>query len=130
MLGSNELCSRQTGISKNAGLIVAFIIAGIGVGVGALLTIIRTGSIGTSTAGKLNMDCMLAIVLGGMPVFGGAKSKAYASIIGAFTVTLLSTGLLMIGVSNDILQLVRGVIFIILVIIGNKRSALLPSREG
>lgn len=130
MIGSNELCSRQTGISKNAGIITAFIIAGVGVGVGALLTIIRTGSIGTSTAGKLNMDCMLAIVLGGMPVFGGAKSKAYASIIGAFTVTLLSTGLLMIGVSNDILQLVRGVIFIVLVIIGNKRSALLPAREG
>lgn len=76
------------------------------------------------------MNCMLAIVLGGMPVFGGSKSRAYAAVIGAVTVTTLSTGLLMVGVSSTVLQGVRGVIFLLLVLAGNKRPQLLPTREG
>lgn len=130
MTGSNQTCAEQTGIFRRTCLIIAFLVAGLGVGCGALITIIRTGSITSSTCGDLNMNCMLAIVLGGMPVFGGSKSRAYAAIIGAVTVTALSSGLLMIGVSSTVLQGVRGVIFLILVLVGNKRPQLLPTREG
>lgn len=130
MTGSNQTCAEQTGIFRNTCLLIAFLVAGIGVGCGALITIIRTGSITSSTCGDLNMNCMLAIVLGGMPVFGGSKSRAYAAIIGAVTVTALSSGLLMVGVSSTILQGVRGIIFLILVLVGNKRPQLLPTREG
>jgi len=130
MTGSNEVCASQTGIFSNKCLTIAFVIAGIGVGCGALITLIRTGSVTTSTATDLNMNCMLAIVLGGMPVFGGSKSKAYAAIVGAVTVTALSSGLLMLGVSPTILQGVRGIIFLLLVLLSNKRPQLLPTREG
>lgn len=130
MTGSNPVCAEQTGIFRNTCLLIAFLVAGLGVGCGALVTIIRSGSITSSTCGDLNMNCMLAIVLGGMPVFGGSKSRAYAAVIGAVTVTTLSTGLLMVGVSSTVLQGVRGVIFLLLVLAGNKRPQLLPTREG
>jgi len=93
------------------------------------MTMIRSGNINNNTAGSLNMDVMLAIVLGGMSVFGGSKSFIYAGIIGAITVTFLNNGLLMIGVSPTILQLVRGVIFLGLVFSGQKRPQGLPSPE-
>jgi ribose transport system permease protein len=73
---------------------------------------------------------MLAIVLGGMPVFGGSKSKAFAPVIGAITVTALNNGLLMVGVSASLVQGARGIIFLLLLLLGNKRTALLPAREG
>jgi ribose transport system permease protein len=73
---------------------------------------------------------MLAIVLGGMPVFGGSKSRAFAPVIGAVTVTALNNGLLMTGVSASLVQGVRGIIFLLLLLMGNKRSQLLPAREG
>ncbi len=130
MVGSNELCASQTGIFKNKYLLIAFTIAGVGVGLGALLMLIRTASVATTSGGSLNMDCMLAIVLGGMPVFGGSKSRAYAAFIGAITVTVLNSGLLMIGVSATILQGVRGVIFLLLVLSSHKRPEGLPTREG
>ncbi len=130
MVGSNPTCAMQTGIFNNTFLLIAFLVAGLGVGCGALITIIRTSSVTSSTASDLNMNCMLAIVLGGMPVFGGSKSRAYAAIIGAVTVTALSSGLLMVGVSSTVLQGVRGVIFLLLVLLGNKRPQLLPTREG
>ncbi len=129
MIGTNPICAQQTGLFPNKYLMQAFIVAGIGVGLGAVMTIIRSGNINNNTASSLNMDVMLAIVLGGMSVFGGSKSFIYAGLIGAVTVTLLNNGLLMVGVSPTILQLVRGLVFLGLVFTGQKRPEGLPSPE-
>lgn len=129
-IGVNETCAELTGFKKSRYLFLAFVVAGIGVGLGAVMTIIRNGSITTDTAASLNMDCMLAIVLGGMSAFGGSRSYVHSAIIGAVTVTVLNNGLLMIGVSSMILQAIRGVIFIILLVLSQKRPKGLPSQEG
>lgn len=129
-LGINPECAELTGFKLNKYLFIGFVIAGIGVGFGALLTIIRNGSITNDTCASLNMDCMLAIVLGGMSCFGGNRSMTYSGIIGAVMVTVLNNGLLMMGVSSTILQGVRGVIFIILVYASQTRPQGLPSRDG
>lgn len=128
-VGSNVVCSEQTGISLKKWLMVAFVIAGIGVGLGAFLVIIRSGTITATTASSMNMDCMLAIVLGGMPIYGGSRSKSYAALIGALTVSVLNNGLLMIGVDSTVLQGVRGILFLVLVLAGSERPELLPARE-
>lgn len=129
-IGINELCAELTGFKKSRYLLLAFLVAGVGVGLGAVSTIIRNGSITTDTCSTLNMDCMLAIVLGGMSCFGGSRSNTYSAIVGAVIVTVLNNGLLMLGVSSTVLQAVRGVIFIILVCASQKRPQGLPSSEG
>jgi ribose transport system permease protein len=130
MIGANEKCAELTGLTRTRALVAAFIIAGLGAGLSALLTIFRTGSITTATGGSINTDVMLAIVLGGMPIFGGSKSRAFAPIIGAVTVTALNNGFLMAGVNASLVQGARGIIFLLLLFIGNKRVALLPARES
>lgn len=129
-IGINELCAELTGIKKSRYLLLAFLVSGLGVGLGALATIIRNGTITTDTCASLNMDCMLAIVLGGMSCFGGSRSNTYSAIVGAVIVTVLNNGLLMVGVSSTVLQAVRGVVFIILVCASQKRPQGLPSAEG
>ena len=129
-IGINDVCAELTGFKKGRYLLIAFLVAGIGVGLGALSTIMRNGTITTDTCSTLNMDCMLAIVLGGMSCFGGSRSNTYSAIVGAVIVTVLNNGLLMLGVSNTILQAVRGVVFIILVCASQKRPQGLPSRDG
>ena len=130
MIGTNNLCAEQTGIQKSKYILIAFIIAGIGSGIGALLVIVRGGSVGTQTLSTLNTDVMLAIVLGGMSIFGGSKSFAYTGIIGALTVCVLNQGLLMIGVDSTIIQAVRGIIFLILIMTAQQRPKGLPAPEG
>lgn len=98
-IGINEICAELTGFKQSRYLFIAFAIAGIGVGLGAIMTIIRSGSITTDTCATLNMDCMLAIVLGGMSCFGGSRSNTYSGFVGALIVTVLNNGLLMVGVS-------------------------------
>ena len=130
MIGTNEKCAAQTGIEKSKYLLIAFIIAGVGCGIGSLLAIVRAGSIGQNTLASLNMDCMLALVLGGMSIFGGSKSYVYAGIVGSITVVVLSQGLLMIGVDSTIIQGVRGVVFLLLVCTAQQRPQGLPTPEG
>lgn len=129
-IGTNNLCAEQTGISKAKYLLIAFIIAGFGCGIGAILAIIRGGSIGTSTLPSLNMDCMLALVLGGMSIFGGSKSYVYSGVVGALTVVVLNQGLLMIGVDATIIQAIRGIAFLTLVTVSQVRPKGLPAPEG
>lgn len=130
MLGTNEECAEQTGIRKRHYLTLAFVLGGIGCGIGALLAIIRAGSVGQNTLSSLNMDCMLALVLGGMSIFGGSRSYIYAGIIGSVTVVVLNQGLLMMNVDSTIIQGVRGIIFLLLVCTAQKRPQGLPAPEG
>ncbi len=129
-IGINETCAELTGFERNKYLLIAFMIAGIGVGLGAVQTITRNGAITVETCATLNMDCMLAIVLGGMSCFGGSRSNTYSAIVGAIMVTVLNSGLIMMGVSSIVVQGIRGVIFIALVYASQARPDGLPSREG
>lgn len=129
LIGGNPKCALQTGIKPSKTIFFSFLMAGLGVGVAAMFTVIRTGSINQATGANMGMDVMLATVLGGMSIFGGAKSNSYAGLIGALTVVALDKGLLMIGVSSMVIQGIRGVIFLILVFMNSVRPSTLPSRQ-
>ncbi len=129
-IGTNEICAHQTGKFKKDYLLLAFVIGGLGMGLGAMVAIIRSGSVSITTLSSLNMDTMLAIVLGGMSVFGGSKSFVYAGVIGAVTVTALQNGMVMVGVDSNLIQGVRGLLFLLLVAAAQKRPHGLPAPEG
>ena len=126
LLGANKTFAGLSGISESRYLMIAFIIAGVGVGIAALIVIIRSGSITNTTCSSLNMDVVLALVLGGMPIVGGAKSKVYAGLLGALTVVVLNNGLLMMDISSTIIQGVRGVLFLLLVLSTYEKPDTLP----
>lgn len=128
-IGGNARCARQTGISRDKMVTLSFIMAGLGVGLSAVFSIIRTSTVDADLGSGMGMDVMLATVLGGMSIFGGARSSAYAGLLGALTVSALNKGLLMYGVSPMVIQGVRGVIFLILVFLNSERPSTLPSAQ-
>lgn len=128
-IGGNKNCALQVGIGSKRAVLISYIMAGIGVGIAATFTIIRTGSIGLTTGSGMGMDVMLATVLGGMSIYGGAKSNSYSGIIGALTVATLNKGLVMVGVSPTMVQGVRGTIFLLLVFLNSVRPDTLPSKQ-
>ena len=126
LLGANSVFSGLTGIKESNALLAAFAISGIGVGLGALMVIFRSGTITNTTCSSLNMDVVLALVLGGMPIVGGSRAKIYAGLLGALTVTVLNSGLIMLGVTSTLVQGVRGVLFLLLILSAYQRPDLLP----
>lgn len=129
-LGTNNENAFQTGIEKNKFLLIAFIVAGLGAGLASIMVIERAGSLSNNTLSSLNNDVLLAVVLGGMSIFGGSKSFAYTGIVGAVTVCVLNQGLIMVGVNSTIIQAVRGIIFLILIMTAQQRPKGLPAPEG
>ena len=129
-IGTNNENAFQTGIEKSRYLLIAFIIAGVGAGLASVMVIERAGSLSPQTLLSLNTDVMLAIVLGGMSIFGGSKSFAYTGIVGSLTVCVLNQGLLMISVPSQYIQAVRGIIFLILIMTAQQRPKGLPAPEG
>ncbi|SBW02159.1 putative ABC transporter, permease protein [uncultured Eubacteriales bacterium] len=127
-LGGNENCAQQTGMSNAKATYISFLMTGLGVGLAAVFSVIDVAAVSVETGSGLGMDVMLATVLGGMSIFGGSRSNAYAGLIGALTVAALNKGLLMVGVSSALIQGIRGVIFLALVYLNSERQSLLPSR--
>jgi ribose transport system permease protein len=84
--------------------------------------LIRNGGVSTRFATFLETDILTALVLGGMPLTGGSGAKMKSIIIGAFTIMALKNGLLLIGASDKILQLLMGVLFLISVAISFDRK--------
>lgn len=129
LIGGNANCAEQTGINAAKSKTIAFVFAGAGVGLAGVLQILRTGNIAQSVGNGMGMDVMLATVLGGMSIFGGPKSNAFAGFVGAVTVTVLNKGLLMMGVSSTLIQGVRALVFLVLVFMNSERQTTLPSRQ-
>lgn len=127
-LGGNAICAKLTGISAKKMAIAAFVMAGIGVGLGAFLSIIYAPTLTRNTASSVGMDVIIAIVFGGMPVSGGARSKIYAAVIGAFSMTFLSQIMIMLNLNSGISQMVKAAIFLLVVFLAtsDQRGKLLP----
>ena len=129
-VGGNPICAQLSGIKYNTYAILGFLLAGVGVGIGAFMTLVYTPSVTTTTAGDIGMNIMVAIVFG-MPISGGARSKIYAAVVGGFSYIVLNNILdLLIDSTSGygITQIVSAVFFLIIVYVAsvNYRSQTLP----
>ena len=130
-VGGNPLCAYLTGIKADKYTILAFVMAGIGIGLGAFLTLVYTPSVTTTTASSIGMNIFIAIVFGGMPISGGARSRIYAALVGGFSYMLLNDILEIVidsSAAYGITQVISAVFFLIVVYITgmNYKTALLP----
>jgi len=129
-LGGNANCAKLSGIRADRYAIAAFVMAGIGVGLGAFLTLVYTPSVTATTAGGIGMNVIVAIVFGGMPISGGPRSRIYSALMGGFSYILLNNILKMVISGNagyGISQIVSAVFFLAVVYITgmNYRTKLL-----
>lgn len=130
-IGGNPLCASLTGIKANKYTIIAFTMAGIGVGLGAFLTLTYTPSVTTQTASSIGMNIFIAIVFGGMPISGGPRSKIYAALVGGFSYMLLNDILEIVidsSAAYGITQVISALFFMVVVYITsmNYRTQALP----
>jgi ribose transport system permease protein len=130
-IGGNPICAELTGINYNTYAIIAFVMAGIGVGLGAFLTLVYTPSVTTTTASGIGMNIFIAIVFGGMPISGGARSRIHAALVGGFSFVLLNDILELLidsSAAYGITQLISAIFFLVVVYITsmNYRTNLLP----
>jgi ribose transport system permease protein len=127
-MGGNAKAARQSGINTKKTTMWLFVICSLGVALAAFLILIRTRTVGNTTATSIGNDVMVALVIGGMPLSGGPRTKISPGILGAVTITILNSGLTIMGLSTGTIQITRGIVFIVVVLVSSLsyRTKLLP----
>ena len=126
-IGANPTAARQSGINLVQYKVYAYIIMGVCVVLAALFQMGYTASASDSTGTGFEMNVMVALILGGMPLSGGMKSKVSCAIVGSFTYALLSVGLNMLGVAANQVFVIKAVLFLIVVVLTcRKKTGVLP----
>lgn len=121
-IGAEETAARFAGIRVDRTKMLIYMTAGCITGLAAFINSVKVGSV-TSTAGnQLETQIMIALVLGGMPVNGGAKVRFYNIILGVMTYKVLSSGLVMLMIPTQLQQLILGIIFLIEVALFSDRK--------
>jgi len=126
-IGANIECARQCGVNIFKNKIYAYLMMGCCVAIASIFVLARSGSSSRVTGSGYHMDVMVALILGGMPLSGGMKSRVSAALVGAFTYTLLTNGLTLAGVGVSEVPLFKSLIFAVIVILTcRKKGAVLP----
>ncbi len=110
-LGGDETIVQDLGVPTSKIKTKAFLIGGILYGiVGALLTA-RLGSGDITAPLGFTFDSICACVLGGIAITGGVGNIPRA-IIGAFILTILRNGMVLMGISPYVQEGIIGVVLI------------------
>jgi len=111
-IGENESAVRYAGVNVRKIKILAFLISGLMSGFATVFMVSRASGLQTSLGTGFEMNVMMAIFVAGVPVTGGIGAKIYKLIVGAFTLLILQTGMVLCGLTGSTIQLVRGLVLL------------------
>lgn len=111
-IGENENAMAFIGINVRRIKLAAFLLSGMLAAVAGVFAIARNGGANNTMCMSFEMKVMMAMFIGSVPVNGGTESKLYKMIIGTFTIQILESGLILVGASGAVTQLIRGLVLI------------------
>lgn len=115
-VGGGEETSRLAGISPAKVKFGVYIISALCAGLTGLLLTARLWSAQPNSGIGLELDAIAASVLGGASLLGGAGS-VMGTVTGTFIVGILSNGLNLLEVPSYNQQVIKGLVFIVAVIL-------------
>lgn len=123
LIGGNRTTATQAGVKVTQQIFLAYAILGLCVGITAVFTMFRSGTVGAQSGSGIEFSMMLAIVLGGFPMSGGEKARLSSAIVGAVTTMLLTNGLSVWGIDPNLIGGIKGIIFVAIIGLTYDRSA-------
>jgi len=114
-VGGNAISARLTGINVDKVKIFAYSVSGFMAGISGLILLTRLG-VGYPLAGReLQMDSIVAVVIGGTSMSGG-RGNILGTFIGAFVISELNNVLNLLGISAFAQIVFKGLIIVLVVI--------------
>jgi ribose transport system permease protein len=114
--GGNEETTRLAGIPPNRIKLSVYVISGFTAALGGILLTARLWSAQPNAAVGWELDAIAAPVLGGVSLFGGVGGIG-GTLVGAFIIGVLSNGLNLMGIPSYYQQVIKGVVFILAVML-------------
>lgn len=123
-IGAGEKATKFAGVRTDRVKFLIYVLSGAITGLAAFVNIVKNGSATANVGSQLETQILIALVLGGMPISGGAKVRFENVIVGSLLYVVLTNGLIMMGLSTQMMQLIQGIIFLIFVAIFADRESL------
>jgi len=115
LIGDNMEAARYSGIKIRKTLLITYSLTGIGAAIAGILLTSYFTSARSDLGSEALLPALTAVVLGGTDIQGGKGSVAGTLIAGIF-LGVLKQGLMSMGVTNDVSQVVTGFILIATVV--------------
>ncbi|MEZ0004516.1 ABC transporter permease [Sinorhizobium fredii] len=120
-IGNNEEAVRLAGHSLMLYKIAAFTIAGVLVGIAAMVYMARLNIASPIIGIGFELNAIAAVIIGGTSLSGG-RGSVIGTLLGACIIGVLANGLILFGLSDFMRQLITGVVIILAVIIDKYRE--------
>jgi ribose/xylose/arabinose/galactoside ABC-type transport system permease subunit len=120
-VGSNAESARRAGIDVERVVLFSFVISGICAGLAGLLLAGRLGTGYPLAGGGLELDAIVAVVLGGTALAGG-RGSAVRSVGGVIALTIISNVLNLLEVSAFVQMFIKGLIVVVAIIVNQPRG--------
>lgn len=114
-IGSGVTAAFQSGVPVNKMRIFGYGVSAMMCGLCGFFNMVRAGSAATNTGNFFETDVLIALVLGGMPLSGGAASKIRCAVIGSLTLAILVNGFACWNINEKLQQGIKGIIFLVAV---------------
>jgi ribose/xylose/arabinose/galactoside ABC-type transport system permease subunit len=118
-VGSNPEAARLAGLNVDKIKILSFTVAGVLVGVSAILLASRSGSADSSTGLGIEFTGITACVLAGVSLAGG-EGKLWKVIIAVYVLGVLANGMQLINLGTYPQYIAKGAIMLISLYISNR----------
>ncbi|WP_141439158.1 ABC transporter permease [Bacillus cereus] len=115
LTGANENAAKYTGIKTKKVVIIAYILSGLGGGLGGAFLTAYFGSARADMGSETILPIITAVVLGGTLITGG-KGSVIGTVLASIFIGLMQYGLQMTGLTNEQSNVVIGIILILSVI--------------
>ncbi len=113
-IGANRTGALYSGVNVTRNLVIIYTLAGLLVGVAAMIATSRTVSSQPTAGIGLELDIIAAVVIGGASLNGG-RGTILGTIIGTLLISFLRNGCTLLGVSTNVQLIVIGIIIIVAV---------------
>ena len=118
-VGGNLVAARFSGVKTDRIKIIAFVASGVAASVAGMMLAARSTAGNPSLGAGLELDVIAAVIIGGTSLFGGV-GDILGSVIGAIFIGILGFGLLVMGLSTSIQEVVKGAIIILAVALNRR----------
>lgn len=116
-MGSDERATVQAGVSTGKYKILMFAMFGVFIGVAAIITLARLGAAAPDAAYGLELDAVVAVIIGGNP-FQGGEGNLRRTLIGALFIAVLNNGLGNLGMLDAQIAAYKGLAIILALLFG------------